>query len=224
GPWDFDQHAASRSYAPGAAHVYTVEQSVSNSNVLYAGTATAGAWKTTDKGINWSLITNDLELNGVYAIEIDFTDFNTIYISGNGGIYKSVDGGNNWNIIGDANFVSLNHSVKDIKLNPTNNQILFTATDEGLFKSVDGGNNFNTIMSGNFLEIEFHPNTADTMYFIRQIGDITEFYRSDNAGNTLTQYTNGWPSPASGDQQKRTEIAVSPASPNKIVALATGSA
>ena len=61
GPWDFDQHAASRSYAPGAAHVYTVEQSVSNSNVLYAGTATAGAWKTTDKGINWSLITKELE-------------------------------------------------------------------------------------------------------------------------------------------------------------------
>ena len=41
GPWDFDKDAASRSYAPGAAHVYTVEQSVSNSNILYAGSATA---------------------------------------------------------------------------------------------------------------------------------------------------------------------------------------
>ena len=224
GPWDFDQHAASRSYAPGAAHVYTVEQSVNNSNVLYAGTATAGAWKTTDKGMNWSLITKNLELNGVYAIEVDFTDFNTIYISGNGGIYKSTDGGNNWDVIGDSNFVSLNHSVKDIKLSPTNNQILFTATDEGIFKSIDGGNNFNTIMSGNFLEIEFHPNTADTIYFVRQIGDSTEFYRSDDGGNTMTQYSNGWPSPGSGDEQKRTEIAVSPADPDKIVALATGSA
>ena len=48
GPWDFDKDAASRSYAPGAAHVYTVEQSVSNPNILYAGTATAGAWKTID--------------------------------------------------------------------------------------------------------------------------------------------------------------------------------
>ena len=36
GPWDFDKDAASRSYAPGAAHVYTVEQAVSNPNVLYA--------------------------------------------------------------------------------------------------------------------------------------------------------------------------------------------
>ena len=85
-------------------------------------------------------------------------------------------------------------------------------------------NNFNIIMSGNFLEIEFHPNTPDTMYFIRQSGDVTEFYRSDDGGNSLTLYTNGWPNPSSGDEQKRTEIAVSPAAPNKIVALATGSA
>ena len=49
GPWDFDKEAASRSYAPGSAHAYTVEQSYSNPNVLYTGTATAGAWKSIDK-------------------------------------------------------------------------------------------------------------------------------------------------------------------------------
>ena len=48
GPFDFDQHAESRSYAPGAAHVYTVEQSVQRPNVIYAGTATAGAWRSND--------------------------------------------------------------------------------------------------------------------------------------------------------------------------------
>jgi hypothetical protein len=32
GPWDFDINAESRSYAPGAAHLYTVEQSKSNRN------------------------------------------------------------------------------------------------------------------------------------------------------------------------------------------------
>ena len=91
GPWDFDKDAASRSYAPGAAHLYTVEQSISNPNILYAGSATAGAWKTTDKGANWELITRDLDLGGVYAIEIDFTNPDNIYISGSGGIYKSTD-------------------------------------------------------------------------------------------------------------------------------------
>jgi len=225
GPWDFDKDAASRSYAPGAAHVYTVEQSVSNPNILYAGSATAGAWKTTDKGDNWNLITQDLSLNGVYAIEIDFTNPEIIYISGNGGIYKSINSGSSWNIIGDAAFTSMSHSVKDIKLDPVINLELFVASDEGLFKSIDGGNNFTQIMSGNFLEIEFHPNSTDTMYFVKQDGDSTLFYRSDDGGNTLTNFTNGWPNPNSvGGGQKRTEIAISPAAPDKIVALATGSA
>ena len=224
GPWDFDKDAASRSYAPGAAHVYTVEQSISNPNVLYAGSATAGAWKTIDKGANWELLTKDIHLGGVYAIEIDFVDEDIAYISGNGGVYKTIDGGINWNIIGDTSFTNYTHSVKDIKLKPNNNLELFIASNEGLFKSTDGGIYFNQIMSGNFMEIEFHPNSADTMYFIKQAGDSTLFYRSDDGGNTLINYTNGWPNPSSGDEQKRTEIAVSPASPNKIVALATGSA
>ena len=234
GPWDFDKDAESRSYAPGSAHVYTIEQSVSNPNVLYAGSATGGAWKTIDKGDNWNLITKDLFLNGVYAIEIDFSNPDIIYIDGgHEGIYKSYDGGLNWIVIGDSAFTSLSHSIKDIKLNPNNNQILFVASSQGLFKSTDGGSNFtnvttgvipNSISPGNFQEIEFHPNSSDTMYFIKEGNPKTEFYRSDDGGNTLTLYNNGWPNPASGDEQLRTEIAVSPAAPDKIVALATGSA
>ena len=224
GPWDFDKDAASSSYAPGAAHVYTVEQALSNPNILYAGTATAGAWKSTDKGNSWNLITSNLELNSVYAIEIDHNNPDIIYISGNGGIYKSFDG-INWVVIGDAAFTNLSHSIKDIKMCPDNNQILFVASDEGLFKSIDAGVNFMTVMTGNFLEIEFHPVSTDTMYFVKQAGDSTLFYRSDDGGNTLFNYTNGWPNPNNiNGEQKRTEIAVSPSEPDKIVALATGSA
>ena len=43
---------------------------------------------------------------------------------------------------------------------------------------------FLTIMSGEFQEIEFHPNNVDTMYFIKQTANYTEFYRSDDNGNT----------------------------------------
>ena len=83
-----------------------------------------------------------------------------IYISGNGGIFRSYDSGSNWTSIGNTTFTNLFHSVTDIKLNPTNNLELFVATDEGLYKSTDRGDNFSTIMTGNFLEIEFHPNSV----------------------------------------------------------------
>ena len=224
GPWDFDKDAASRSYAPGAAHLYTIEQSQSNSNVLYAGAATAGAWRSNNKGNNWFHITKDLHLSGVYAIEIDFQNENIIYISGNGGIYKSINGGINWISIGGSNFNAQSHNIKDIKMHPQNNQILYVASNQGLFKSYDGGSNLNEIMSGEFQEIEFHPLSSDTMYFIRQDANYTEFYRSDDSGNTLNLFSNGWPIPTTNDEQKRTEIAVSLADPNKIVALATGAA
>ena len=71
GPWDFDRLAESRSYAPGAAHVYTVKRCVNNASIMYAGTATAGVWKSTDAGQNWSLVTKDLMVNHVFALEID---------------------------------------------------------------------------------------------------------------------------------------------------------
>ncbi|HRH39669.1 MAG TPA: hypothetical protein PK760_15065, partial [Flavobacteriales bacterium] len=53
GPIDWDHGAVDKSYASGAAHVYTTEQSLSNGNLIYAGTANAGVWKSTDKGLNW---------------------------------------------------------------------------------------------------------------------------------------------------------------------------
>ena len=224
GPWDFDINAESRSYAPGAAHLYTVEQSKSNNNVLYAGAATAGAWRSNNKGDNWFHITKDFHLSSVYAIEIDFQDEDIIYISGNGGLHKSIDGGINWNSVGGSNFNSQSHSIKDIKMHSLNNQIIFVASNKGLYKSIDGGITLNEIMSGDFQEIEFHPSSPDTMYFIKQDANFTEFYRSNDNGDNLTLFTNGWPSPSANDEQKRTEIAVSSAAPNKIVALATGSA
>ena len=74
--------------------------------MLYAGSATAGAWRTNDKGANWELITRDLYIGGVYALEIDFTNPDIVYISPFGGIYKSYDGGVNWTVIGGASFIS----------------------------------------------------------------------------------------------------------------------
>jgi PKD repeat protein len=79
-------------------------------------------------------------------------------------------------------------------------------------------------MSGVFQEIEFNPADSNTMYFIRQVSDSTEFYKSIDGGISLIQKKNGWPVPSSGDEQKRVEIATTPAAPHKIWALATGKA
>ncbi|MEL6837349.1 MAG: LamG-like jellyroll fold domain-containing protein [Bacteroidota bacterium] len=224
GPYDWDHDAAGRSYAPGAAHVYTVEMCLNDPSVLYAGTATAGMWQSTDGGNNWTSITADLMVNQVYAIEIDPTGCNRILAAMMGGIFSSVNGGNTWTETGDAAFQALDLATDDIKFAPGSSTIVWAATNNGLFRSTNSGSSWIEVMSGAFQEIEFHPTNSSIMYIIRQVGDLTEFYRSTDSGATFVQQTTGWPVPAAGDENKRAEIAVSEDAPNRVYALLTGQA
>ena len=218
GPFDFDIDAASRSYAPGAAHIYCVEQSLSNANVIYAGTATAGLWRSNDKGENWYCLSKSLPISAVYSLEIDPNNENIIYFSGGGTLYKSSNGGSSFTNIGSGEFNS-GIEIKEIMIH---NGKLWVASNQGLYYSSNSGNSFSQKMSGIWLEMEGHPTNSQVIYAVKENTSTTAFYKSTNNGSSFTEYSNGWPSPNSGDEQKRTEIAVSAASPNKVVALCTG--
>ncbi|MCH2224909.1 MAG: PKD domain-containing protein, partial [Crocinitomicaceae bacterium] len=223
GPWEYDHEQAMTFdvQSPGSAHVYTVEQSPLNSSLIYAGTATAGLWKSTDKGLNWTLVTKDLDVNSVYSIALDPADQNTVYFGeGNGKIWKSSDAGTNWTMTGDASFQSQNSFVRDLRFIGSNT--LLAATDDGLFRSSDAGLNWNNVHPGEHMEIELKPDDSNIIYTVRLSGNKTEFYKSTDNGATWTIKTNGWPSPPSGDQQRRCEISVSAADPNLIHILASG--
>ena len=193
GPFDYDHDAAGRSYAPGAAHVYTVEQAASNTNVLYAGTATAGLYKSIDYGNNWTLMTANLLIGGIRTIEIDHSNENIVYFGAAGYIYKSVDGGLNWTITGDTNFQNISISLNDLLMHPSNSNILYACTEQGLYKTSDAGTNWVLNKPGRFQEVEFNPSNADIIYSIKQVDDHTEFYKSTDAGVTWNVKVNGWP-------------------------------
>ena len=226
GPFDWDHEAADRSYAPGAAHVYTVEQSISDPDILYAGTATAGLWRSDNRGADWFCVTNDMMVNGLSALEINHLDADVVYAELLSGIYKTTNGGTTWYPTGDGAFQAIGLGTADLVMHPTDTQVVWAATNEGLYLTADGGANWVQKLAGDALEIEFHPTDLDTLYVVRRNGDVTEFYRSVNAGATFVQQTNGWPVPDTGQEehQRRTEIAVSPDDPDLVIALATGSA
>ena len=219
GPFDFDRLASSSSYAAGAAHVYTVEQSINNPNVLYAGGATCGLWKSINKGLQWvSLFETDLPINEVYSIEIDYLNSNIVYFSSLGILYKTTDDGENYEIIEELSF------IKDLVLHPENNNILFVCDESGLFKIDISENNIETLLNGDFLEIEFHPTNSNIIYVVKSSSNKTIFLKSIDGGNNFTTPENEvWPNPSSPDEQKRTEIAVSLDSPDNVYALTTGS-
>ncbi|HAP01987.1 MAG TPA: hypothetical protein DCQ93_08700, partial [Bacteroidetes bacterium] len=222
GPFDFDHHAASTSYAPGAAHVYTVEESVSDPNILYAGTANAGVWKSIDKGDHWTNLTKNMMISKVRSLEIDFTNPQIVYFNGAGKIYKTTDGGTTWNATGDATFQSTNIDANDIIMSPVNNNELWCAAGAGLYHTTDAGLNWVQLYSGIWQEIELKPNSSTTYYAIKQTGVQTQFYKSTDSGITFNQTGNGYPAAVAPQEQKRTEISVTPAAPNIIYAFATG--
>ncbi|MAQ32011.1 MAG: hypothetical protein CMD26_04705 [Flavobacteriales bacterium] len=219
GPFDFDRNAASTSYAAGAAHLYTVEQSISNSNILYAGGATCGLWKSLNKGLQWiPLFETELMINTVYSLEIDFTNPDIVYFSADDNLYRTINGGNSYELLYEMSF------IKDIVMHPNNTNILFICSEERLYQLNISDNNLETLVFGDVLELEFHPTNSSIIYIVRQIGNKTEFLKSINSGETFDIYDSGWPSPNSNDEQLRTEIAVTLDNPNRVVALATGSA
>ncbi len=225
GPWQYDHEAAllHSVQSPGCAHVYTVEQAPSNGDIVFAGTATAGLWKSTDKGMSWSLMTRDMIIGTVYAIAIDPINPNLVYFGeGNGKIWKSTNGGNTWSMTGNASFQSMDLWTRDLKISPINPQVILAATNTALYQSTDGGNNWTQKIAGECMEIEFQPGNQQTVFVVSLSGSATKFWRSTNSGNTFAQTSTGWPAPADGDEQKRCEIAVTPANPNIVYVLASG--
>lgn len=160
-----------------------------NENIIFAGSASSGLWKTTTQGIGryaWEQIPTGFPVLGVAAIVIDQNDPETIYI-GTGetygenlaepvtvnrlirgtygiGILKSINGGTSWSKI--LNFEPNEiKGVQDIEINKLNNQEIYAATTDGLYQSLDSGNSWNLVLNEtNCIDIEIDPTDGDIIY------------------------------------------------------------
>ena len=236
GPFDYDHNAAAKSYAAGAAHVYTVEKSPVNPNLIWAGTATAGVWKSTDNGLTWTNASKEVMGKFCQALEPDPFHANTLFAGLGSDLMKTTDGGSTWTEVGGGLFTPGIRRIFDIVVHPTNSLRVMAACTDGLWCSSDGGANFTQLQTGYWQEIELKPGSPETVYAVKMnlygTGGPTwnriEFWRGTSfGGGTWTSMGGGWPSPPAIDSLKtmlRAEIAVSPAAPNTVTALVTGSA
>lgn len=139
-----------------------------NSNVLYVGTMgipfykdrNRGLYKSSNGGITWqqTLFINDS--TGISNVVIDPSESNTIYVStwnrirnnrtsivkgDDGGVFKSIDGGQNWTRL-EGGLPLTNNSRVGIDISKSNPNILYAiiASGEdynikGIYKTDDGG-------------------------------------------------------------------------------------
>jgi photosystem II stability/assembly factor-like uncharacterized protein len=160
-----------------------------DSNIIYAGSASGGLWKTETQGIGryaWKSIPTGFPVLGVSSIAINPDNPDVIYI-GTGevhgtwvsnpnstqkytrgifgvGILKTVDGGQSWNQV--LNFPKDSvFSVNDIIFNAYDTSEIYAASTDGFYRSTNSGLTWNkTFVRQNCLDIEMDTRTDSILY------------------------------------------------------------
>lgn len=118
-----------------------------NSQIVYAATAAHGIYKSSNGGQSWAESKSDFTY--VRKIALDPVDANTIYIvadqEGERALFKTTDGGINWNKLLSQRTSQAPISL-DIIIDPKNTATLY-ATDStgGVFKSTTAGKEWTSI-------------------------------------------------------------------------------
>ncbi len=110
-----------------------------NPSIVYAGlSASHGAWKSLDGGLNWMNILPNVTVSRSRGILIDPTDSNTVYVgTEGGGVLMSTDGGDHWTAINDG-LTSL--TVYALAMDPQDPHTLYAGTvPAGVFVLHVGG-------------------------------------------------------------------------------------
>lgn len=198
-----------------------------NSNILWAGTACGGLWKSTDGGATWSSNTDLLPSISISDIAIDPTNTQIMYLATgdkygiywqyetwgqySAGVLKSTDGGATWNPTGLSYALSNVAVIQRLIIDPSNTNTLYAATHAGIFKSTDAAVSWNNIRTGKFYDIEMKPGDNTTLY----AGDSIGLIRTINSGANWN-YISGITS------NGRTSIAVTPANSAVVYVWAEG--
>jgi photosystem II stability/assembly factor-like uncharacterized protein len=162
----------------------------------------SGIFKTVDGGKNWIRADFGIRINpeeGPYVLAIDPLHPDTLY-AGTGGVfggnlYKSTDGGKQWQAIG--NETSIRNGVPAIAIDPKNTNIIYvgTAQNGALLKSIDGGKNWKQLdfpEVGIVYDLLVHPVNSEIVYAgTWHYG----FYFSKNGGTSWQSANTKLPNP-----------------------------
>lgn len=203
----------------GIGRVCQIKFDPSLSNTLYACSASGGFWKSTNNGSSWtSMGTDQLPEMRTSSACIDFTNSNIIYLSSGDpnyystdlGLWKTVDGGLNWNQINTG--IGTRMAV-ELLMDPSDHLSIIAATNDGIWKTTDGGASWNLKLSGNqFTDMAWQPGLNTSIVYA---SSMNKFFRSIDKGDSWLEITSGLSGISGG-----TRMAVSAANPS-IVYLGT---
>ena len=180
-------------------------------NIVYMGTGDRdhadnpgmGVYKSTDSGITWTAVNDGMESLTVGDMLINGNDPNILMAGTNQGIWRTEDGGSNWEQ------VSNNNDYGDMAFKPGDFNTVYATGNGKFYKSVDGGVNWewvnDGIQSAARMVIAVTPANPELVYVCSATTyEFHKFYKSSDSGtNFVTQSDSpnilGWAADGSGD-------------------------
>ena len=145
-----------------SGRVTAIDVDLSDPEIIYAGAASGGVWKSTDGGIQWKPIFDEQSTLSIGAIKINQRNPSVIWVGtgeGNprnshnsgGGIYKSLDGGKSWKLMG----LKATKTIHRIIVHRDNPDVVYAGAmgsiwganeERGVFRTKDGGKTWDKIL------------------------------------------------------------------------------
>jgi photosystem II stability/assembly factor-like uncharacterized protein len=215
-------------------------------HIVYAATASGNLWKTTNAGTTWEPIFDKEGSYSIGCVTLDPTNPSVVWV-GTGennsqrsvafgdGVYKSLDGGQNWKNVGleDSEHIGM------IAIDPRDSNVVYVAAqgplwrtggERGVYKTTDGGESWERVLhisdDTGANEVHMDPRNPDVLYASsyqrrRHVwtlidgGPESAIYKSTDAGASWRKITEGLPEVDMG----KIGLAVSPADPDVIYAI-----
>jgi len=239
-----------RNIGPGgmSGRVTSIDVVHSNPDIMYAGTASGGLWKSTSGGIKWNPIFDHEATASIGAVAIQQSNPSVIWVgtgegnprnslNGGYGIYKSLDGGKNWQLMG----LEKTRHIHRVIVDPTNPNTVYVAAigspwgehpERGVYKTTDGGKTWVKILYTNpksgAADLVMDPQNPNKLiaamwehkrdpWFFNSGGEGSGLYSTYDGGETWKKISSedGLPKGTLG----RIGVAISPSKPNVIYAL-----
>jgi photosystem II stability/assembly factor-like uncharacterized protein len=173
-------------------------------NFIYIAAAQGGVWKTTNGGVNWIPLTDNLPTLASGDVIVDPNNINVLYLgtgelnySGDSqygdGIYKSGDAGLTWLQVAPGSLVGTRCS--QMAIDPVNSNVVYFAGNLGVFKSTNAGLNWiNTNSGTNANCILIDPNNTQVLYITTGGTNAGQVKKSTNGASSWASLSGGLPS------------------------------
>ncbi len=213
----------------------------------YVGAASGGIYKTTDGGVNWVEVFDDQPVQSIGALAVSETDPNVIWagtgegkirshISLGEGVYKSVDAGETWELVGLVE----TGRIPRIVIHPTDPDVVLVCAlghsygpqrERGVFRTDNGGDTWDHVLfvdeNTGCSDLAMDPSNPNVVFAGTWQLEIHTWGRfsggpggalhvSRDGGSTWTRLEGrGLPTKPVG----KVAVAVSPSNPQKVYAM-----